>query len=394
MASVETNISRAHLLDRIERNGCMSKRLLQNLVLAGLSTALSMCALELGIRWFNPPFEPRTLKVYASHPALGHVMRPGVTKRYRTQEFETVIRTNSEGFRGRDYGPKGASGFRIVVVGDSFTFGAEVDEGDTFLSLLETMLNGRADTVFCEVINLGIRAYGTQQEMLTLRQKGLSHEPDVVILQLFTGNDLYENPPRIIPYAVVNGSLVPPVDPTASHVPARLDEWLSEHSSLYLLGRDRYQGLMERWRSHAGDERNLRIMKYATQPYAVIESPEMRYRWAVVDNLLRELAELSERHGFRVFLMDVPLRERLDPDVFESWGLDAALFDPFKPEGKLRVMAERYGFTLVPMYSAFSTASRTKEDRLYYPKDGHWTPAGHRLAAQLLYDAIAQQGLP
>ena len=340
---------------------------------------------------------------------------------YRTCEFETVIRTNRDGFRGNDHGAKRASTVRILVLGDSFTLGAEVDEGETYLSVLESLLNDRADTVHYEAINLGVRAYGTHQEILTLLQKGLNYEPDVEVLQFYTGNDLYENPPRMIPYEIVDGFIVPLANPATSRsrahrdgarvqtsskqtngLPARFDAWLGEHSELYVVCRGRYRGLIERWQAFRaqsdGDKPKqtplMKWMKFATQACSVSETADMRYRWAVVDNLLRNLSELSALHGFRVFLMDVPLGERLDPDVFEAWGLDPSLFDPLKPERRLRAMAERYGFTLVPLYTVFSTTARTQTDRLYYPEDGHWTRSGHRLAAQILYEAMTQQGFP
>ena len=400
----------------------MSKRLLVNFGLLGISSAFSIGALELGIRWFcPPPFEPRTPNLYMPHPALGHVMRPSVTEIYRTREFETLIRTNTDGFRGNDHGAKGASTVRIVGLGDSFTLGAEVDEGETYLSLLEALLNDRADTLRYETINLGVRAYGTQQEILTFLQKGLNYEPDVVILQFYTGNDLYENPPRMIPYEVANGFIVPPADPArpesragrngarvetsskqTNRLPVLFNAWLGEHSKLYVVCRGRYRGLIERWRAYRaqsdGDKPKqtplMKWMKFATQPYSVSETADMRNRWAIVDNLLRDLSELSALHGFRVFLMDVPLVERIDPDVFEAWGLDPALFDPLKPERRLRAMAERYGFALVPLCRAFSTVTRTQTDRLYYPEDGHWTRSGHQLAAQILYEAITQRSFP
>src|SRR5690606_26811851 len=40
------------------------------------------------------------------------------------------------------------------------------------------------------VVNLGRGAYGPTQELIVLRRYGLSYTPDVVVWQLFEGNDL------------------------------------------------------------------------------------------------------------------------------------------------------------------------------------------------------------
>jgi hypothetical protein len=44
-----------------------------------------------------------------------------------------------------------------------------------------------------EVLNFGVSAYGTAQELLTLREEVWRYAPDVVVLALFTGNDLSDN---------------------------------------------------------------------------------------------------------------------------------------------------------------------------------------------------------
>jgi hypothetical protein len=36
---------------------------------------------------------------------------------------------------------------------------------------------------------------------------------------------------------------------------------------------------------------------------------------------------------------------------------------------------------------------RSNRYELYYPKDGHWTPAGHRAVAEILFDQIINYGL-
>lgn len=75
-----------------------------------------------------------------------------------------------------------AAVFRIVTIGDSFTFGDEVSDNETWPAQLERIL--RADGVPTRVFNLGTNAYGIDQALLRLVRDGAPLRPDVVILGL------------------------------------------------------------------------------------------------------------------------------------------------------------------------------------------------------------------
>lgn len=65
---------------------------------------------------------------------------------------------------------------RIVLVGDSHTFGYEVRFADTWGSALERELNGAY-----QVINLGVPSYGTDQAYLRYERDAKSWQPRVVV---------------------------------------------------------------------------------------------------------------------------------------------------------------------------------------------------------------------
>lgn len=88
--------------------------------------------------------------------------------------------------------------YRILVLGDSFTFGQGVHRYDAYPSRLETLLNLSAKVKRAEVINWGIRGYSTVQEFELLK-KGISKvKPDLLIVEI-TLND-----PEIVPYRVTH----------------------------------------------------------------------------------------------------------------------------------------------------------------------------------------------
>ena len=88
------------------------------------------------------------------------------------------IRNNSLGFREREIPPK-SNRYRIVVVGDSFTWGQGVEEQDRFSDRIEQVLGPRY-----EVFNFG-RPGDNMPEHLDVLTQALAVSPDFVLLQLY-----------------------------------------------------------------------------------------------------------------------------------------------------------------------------------------------------------------
>src|SRR5262249_6230514 len=67
---------------------------------------------------------------------------------------------------------------RIEIFGDSFAFGVDVADSDTYAAQLE-----RRAPEF-EVLNFGVPGYGLDQCLLRFRQQGVQYRPDVVVIGL------------------------------------------------------------------------------------------------------------------------------------------------------------------------------------------------------------------
>ncbi len=97
------------------------------------------------------------------------------------------VQINSKGLRDYEYTyEKPVGTYRILVLGDSITFGWGVAFEKTFPKLLEAMLRERNNQTrkytTVEVINAGIGNYNTRQELASLRKEGMKYEPDEVLL--------------------------------------------------------------------------------------------------------------------------------------------------------------------------------------------------------------------
>ena len=89
-----------------------------------------------------------------------------------------MLNTNSKGLRGNrefDYG-KHPDKQRVLIMGDSFTFGDEVSDNLTYAHYLQELMP------YAEIMNMGVPGYGHDQMLISLREEGIKYRPDVVIL--------------------------------------------------------------------------------------------------------------------------------------------------------------------------------------------------------------------
>jgi lysophospholipase L1-like esterase len=105
----------------------------------------------------------------------------------------TIIKINSDGFRDVEYTiEKPNNTIRIIVLGDSITFGWGVNLSDTYVKILEKKLNELNTTLNFQVMNLGVSGYNTLEEIEFLKQKGMKYNPDIIIIGYVAG-DLENN---------------------------------------------------------------------------------------------------------------------------------------------------------------------------------------------------------
>jgi lysophospholipase L1-like esterase len=126
--------------------------------------------------------------LYEPSPTRLYMLRPGVDA--VVSRSHVHIHINAAGFRDDREWTSGKldGGYRIVVLGDSFTFGGKVEVEKTFPCVLEKELQNLDPSQRYEALNLAVPGYNTEQEMLTLREEGLAYQPDLVIVN-FVLND-------------------------------------------------------------------------------------------------------------------------------------------------------------------------------------------------------------
>lgn len=103
-------------------------------------------------------------------------------------KYKFTYTINEYGYRGAPIPILGnKDNVNIVVLGDSNSFGAGVNDGQEYAAVLSKKLGGKFN-----VINLSVGGWGLTQEIRRYYEFGMLYEPEIVILQ-FGGNDPADN---------------------------------------------------------------------------------------------------------------------------------------------------------------------------------------------------------
>jgi hypothetical protein len=265
------------------------------------------------------------------------------------------VRTNAQGIRAdRDVSRARTPGrSRIVTVGDSYTWGEEVANDETYPAQLEAAL---PDT---EVLNFGVHGYGIDQATLRLQGDALAYAPDLVILG-FIDDDLERDVLSFRSFAKPRFELVGS-ELLLTHVPVPTPEQVLEAPQelprcyLAALARDVVDGVLDR----------TRLRPDAT-----------RERWLVTEALLEEAKRASERAGARFMLAYFPTQLGTQAVPGEHLAAD---------------WAQRNGVRFIDLRPAFAALPEDRWRELY--RGVHWSPAGNRLVSRLLRDEIVRRNL-
>ena len=112
----------------------------KNMLLAAFTTFACLFLVETAIRVWDPPSaKPNWVQIHQPSPLYDWDLIPGATG---TGGLGKKYRINAAGFReDMEYPlPKTEEAFRIMAIGDSFTFGMGVDLENTYSKQLERLL--------------------------------------------------------------------------------------------------------------------------------------------------------------------------------------------------------------------------------------------------------------
>jgi hypothetical protein len=385
----------------------VGRRVLAVTFLAGFGIVLALAVLEIGVRILH--LVPG--RFWQPDAVLGTKLIPGATGWWTQEEHEFVVpvRINAEGRRDLERPVhKTAGTYRILLLGDSFVEAMHVPLEDTFARRLEQDLSHDGKLPI-EVMSMGVSGYGTASEYLWYRDSGRRYEPDLVLLSFYPGNDVRNNSPTL------ELTLHPQYDGdgTLQRIAAEQPHSQSgmgwrNASAAYVYFRKllltRQPQLAERL-AHVGliNSAALREVPLADGVpldywvYATAASPQWDDAWAHTEHLLEALRERTAADGARLAIMIVTAREQIYADDWQQIlktypAMQQIRWDLNGPERRVLAWCARAGVPCLALSPAF--LARRDGERLHFVYDGHWTAAGHALAAQTVAEFLRGGVLP
>ena len=301
----------------------------------------------------------------------------------RETEYDVAVELNSYGYRQAEFARQTLDQRRILVIGDSFTFGAGVEGEEAYPRLLEGLLDsdyaGRI-----EVINAGVPGRYVDEYYLELKERGLPLEPDLVLVGFFVGNDIDGPDARTHVWSRVDADGRPlQID--------RLDARVEDGNLIRRVKRARWRLPVVR-NSHVAQllyETGRGIVHWIRTPRLKEDSIyQLGYAQATQDVVVRvqdlflAMAEVSRQQGAEFLVVMIPAREQ----VYLSQWNGSERFDWSKPQRIFADFFTAHGIRFVDLLPLLRDAS--VGERVYFRDDGHWTRKGHVIAAHAIAEAL------
>ena len=376
-------------------------QILGSLLLAVFGVTLACVALEIGVRALH--LVPT--RFWQRDALLGSALIPN-REGWWTQEdreFVTHVHINSDGRRDVERPAARLPGTaRLLLLGDSFVEALQVDREEMLGRRLEAELGGER----VEVFSMGVSGYGTPSQYLYYRERGRRFEPDLVLLAFYPGNDVLNNSPAL-------ESVLPPVYDRGGRLlrvgngkktgkprrPPRSQAYAFVRKLLLTK-----QPALSEWLVKLGwmDAAAVRrVVLQAGVPvdfwvYAVDPPAAWQQAWSQAERNLSELRRAVEEAGSRFALVIVTARDQVYPEGWERIvaahpAMQEIEWDLLAPERRILAWCARESVACLQLSPTF--AAQRDAQPLHFVHDGHWTAAGHALAARTTAEFLRREKL-
>ncbi|MCB9477833.1 MAG: hypothetical protein H6685_13290 [Deltaproteobacteria bacterium] len=274
-------------------------------------------------------------------------------------------------------------GARVMILGDSFVEGIAVPVEDTIGRRLESYLDAKTDA---RVFALGKPGAGQADELDMLDAHITQVRPGLVLVYFLPANDVMNNSallemketkPR---YFLSYGKLerMPPQPPPHE-----------ARSKLRIV-----DFVRQRWDRRNAEKLRIEAGQGVPLDFRVYQQPLTEVwteAWIVTELLLTEIREHARMMGARFGIVVIPDRHELDDQFVQKLAAEYPAasrleWDTRSPARRLEEYAKLENIPVLDLYPVFKKAN---PDVVFLP-DGHWSAAGHELAAQASVDFVAQ----
>jgi len=336
-------------------------------------------------------------------PASFHLSPPNAEMRDVETDWDVTYHTNGEGLRDDEYTAAKPGGIlRIVVIGDSFTYGQGCQRGEIFPDLLEEQL--KSDGYRAQVINVSQVGIGPESYFVLLKDVALKYQPDVVVLNTF-GNDASEVKGTSLPALLVRSLshyshlfVLLRVFRSRASSHSQADFWSTVEQKV---NNNKPEGALTPladFRKQHGEAPNNLVAASVTNPEEVIrwiDTPTDGEGWSQFQNYVGTMNDICQKHGITFVIGVIPDGAQVDPRqllIRQKLGVpirNSVLSETGKFQQLVRDYAAKKSILCFDPLKEF----REGGSGLYFPTDLHWSPSGHRLYASLLEKFLSQNVL-
>jgi hypothetical protein len=360
----------------------------------------------------------RALGWYAPHLPLAAVLfPPGARTTVATPEFTYTAVANELGFRDRSFSLRRTEAYRIVVIGDSFTYGWGVALEESWVKLVETRL--REDGHDVETLDLGKPGIGPA-DYATIAEEAIPLlRPDLVLVAVLQTDDLQQSLPNPVFSDVLRvgrerrwketirrglTGFTPHLLAAARLRHAQPLPWPSAVeqvvAGLTAQERARFAALRPELRQQYLDGQlnpGLMVLSVKDPTYfsaaSVLDTEFTRARIAAMARHLGRIRDAVEPFGGKLAVLSIPYRLYVSQAGLEStrrlgFEVDKHMVDSAVPDQAIEAAARLERLPLLSTTARFR--ERCRDGSCYFALDDHFNGHGHQVYAELVTPLVAR----
>lgn len=322
------------------------------------------------------------LDLYRFDESGNLALKPSIRRRHVSPFWDVTIETNSWGRRDHDR-PAGLSAQVILGLGDSFGFGWGVELEQSFLSLLERDLSASKPV---RLIKAAVPGTGTSDQYRLMSALLSSVEPDLVLVNIFIGNDFIDvahggaEQFRVEDGLLIRGASTEGEADGLRRGLARRVRLLQALRAVQFnlsradetaVGPRTWDGWMREFAQVHLKQPTKRTEEAFRQTIGILD--QMAARCEAADS---QLALVLLPRSWQVYSGELK-------DLMAALEISETDLDLDRPQRTLIDWGDERGIPVVDVLARFRReASGTAGAKLYFTPDSHMTPAAHEIVAQ------------
>lgn len=311
---------------------------------------------------------------------LGWKLSPNWNGRHKHYDFDVIYSTNSHGFRNDFNTKQGQVGLSYAFVGDSFTFSFGVNDNETFIQLLNSQ--GKQENGY---LNFGVPGYSTDQEYLLIKRRVLHFSPDVILLVVYLGNDLFDNElpfplqaSRAKPYyELMSNELVLRNTPVPME-PKPVEQYKTDLRRVVLGEDSNADGLIARIVNRIELLRLLKRNLLKDPDYSNKFQGRFEHAVNLFTAIVEQIRDACMQKEINMKLVLMPGRSYVE----QPYSTSAQFQDYLR--GEIVENSEKMKVNVIDLAAHLRKRYQENPGKWYYPNEGHLTAEGHRIVFDIL----------